>query len=252
MKQILVISGIAAVSWTFAAHAESPHQAPSANSAARANPHSGRPQATPHPSIVRPAEMKPVGGNNRQHNVPVVKPEPRAEAPHGEPAHVNPGHPGPGASPGHGGTVRPVHVDSRPRDVIRNDRFAVHFRPGIREEWRPVGFVSPGWQHYHPVLWWDAFPNNYTWWNVNAVTCQAQYLAADPANPENGDIFTADSVYRDWRWGTHDESMVANRTLDEALDECFATTVNRGQAGTCQPVENPEDNDGCFLTYGPH
>lgn len=247
MKEILVISVMAAASWSLTAQGANTRQAPGASNAARANPRSGRPQSAPHPSIARPAEVMPVGGNNRQHNVPAVNREPR-----GEPARGNPGHPEPVVSPSHDRPVRPVHIDSRDREVIRNDRFVVHFRPGIREEWRPAGFASPGWQHFHPILWWDAFPNNYTWWNVNAVTCQAQYLAADPTNPDNGDVFTADSVYRDWRWGTHDESLVANRTLDEALDECYAATINRGQPGTCQPVENPEDNDGCFLTYGPH
>jgi hypothetical protein len=260
MKKVPVIIFFLAATWSLGAAADEHGRGGSGGSISRSNHSTGRPQTAPHPTLFRPAEHRPIGGNNRDRNIPAENRNDRAGG-----GHEYGSRSAPVMVPGHehevGANVvsrhdehplRPVHIDIRDHDAIRRDRFTVHFRPGIREEWRPIGFVSPAWEHYHPVLWWDVFPNNYTWWNVNAVTCQAHFLAADPANPDNGDIFTADSVYREWHWGTHDETIVANRTLDEALDECYAATVNRGEAGTCQPVENPDDNDGCFLTYGPH
>jgi hypothetical protein len=84
------------------------------------------------------------------------------------------------------------------------------------------------------------------------VTCQAEFTSPDASNPNNGDIYTSDSSYTAWgpAWST--EYDVASQTISEALDQCAAINgvdPSNPATGSCEPVENPEDSDGCFVSY---
>jgi hypothetical protein len=225
------------------------------------------------PIVKAPIENKNPGENKPTENKPTEnKPveAPIAKGPEKPPVKiepVKPGNPGDDHRPTPPG-MRPIYHDPRVPAPGQGDRRAAH-QAIINSPWtdrgRPndtrwgyAGFEQRHyWDHYHPTQWWVSYDANYTWYNVSAVTCQAVFVPNDPTNPNANAIYTVNGVYTDypdWRANRWTADDVANTILDEALSQCYsANTDETGNlTGTCQPIEDPYDLDGCFLTYGRH
>jgi len=201
-----------------------------------------RPQAAP-TQVVRPVEHPPVGGDHRPDNQPVVVNH-GPEENHGPVDNHGPqGHP-----------MRPVFSDSRgdtpdARRGIRDDSFTHHIGFDPRFD-----YANSRWHHFYPDRWWVSYPYpvGYGWGNVTAVTCQAQFIAANgDADPNNNDIYTADASTGTWgiTWGFTSEDVISNQTLANALDQCNDAATAANDPGQCVPIENPNDIDGCFLSF---